>query len=193
METGLSPRAGLAQDVARSSAAEERAGARQYRLASGRAVTIRPIQAEDQAREHDFLSELSEESRYLRFHKWVAAPSDRLVHFLTEIDHESHVAFVCTCGTDRGEAIVGEGRYVIEPGGTSCEFGIVIADRWHKSGIAGLLMHTLIRSARAKGLKQMVGIVLRSNRSMLRFSRALGFRLTYDPKDRETARIVKAL
>ena len=165
----------------------------QHRLADGRVITIRPIQGADEALERDFLSELSAESRYLRFHKWVAAPSDGLVHFLTDIDHERHVAFVCTFRRDARDEIVGEGRYVVEPGATSCEFGIVIADTWHKSGVAGLLMHTLIEAARARGLKQMQGIVLRNNRSMLRFSRALGFQLISDPEDRETVRVVKAL
>jgi len=165
----------------------------QYRLANGRNVTIRPIRASDYAQEQAFLSDLSAESRYLRFHKWVSAPSERLVHFLTDIDHERHVAFVCTFEQRGTEMIVGEGRYIIEPGETRCEFGIVIADGWRKSGIAGLLMDTLIRSAREHGLKEMEGIVIRTNSGMLRFSRALGFEVIRDPEDRETVRILKRL
>jgi L-amino acid N-acyltransferase YncA len=54
-------------------------------------------------------------------------------------------------------------------------------------------MHILIASARARGLQQMIGLVLRSNHSMLRFSRALGFELASSPDDRETVCIVKRL
>jgi acetyltransferase len=165
----------------------------QHRLADGRIVTIRPIQPSDYTREQAFLSGLSAESRYLRFHKWVSAPSDKLIHFLTDIDHDRHIAFVCTSAQGDKDDIVGEGRYVTEPGDTRCEFGIVIAEGWRKSGIAGVLMDTLIRSARARGLKEMEGIVLRSNSSMMRFSRALGFEVIRDPDDRDTVSILKRL
>jgi acetyltransferase len=167
----------------------------EHRLADGRAVTLRPIRETDAPLERAFLAGLSEESRYLRFHKWVAAPSDRLVHFLTDIDHEHHVAFVCTGRTADGrEQIAGEGRYVLfEPNQTACEFGIVIDDDWRKTGIAGLLMHRLIETARARGVKEMIGVVLRTNRSMLKFARALGFELIADPADRDTVRVSKRL
>ncbi|MCC6535359.1 MAG: GNAT family N-acetyltransferase [Burkholderiales bacterium] len=164
-----------------------------HRLLDGRCVTLRPIRASDAPAERGFLNALSPESRYLRFHQWVAAPSDKLVHFLTDIDHAAHVAYVCVAPGGDGEQIVGEGRFIVEPGTRRCEFGIVIADSWHKSGIAGLLMHTLIETARARGLTHMEGAVLRSNRGMLRFARALGFRVLSDPTDRESVRIVKPL
>ena len=164
-----------------------------YRLADGRTVTIRPIRRDDRGLEAQFLSRLCPESRYLRFHAWVAAPSERLIHFLNEIDQAAHVAYVCTSATQGIEEIVGEGRYAVEPDTRSCEFGIVIADAWHKSGIAGLLMHALIRKARASGLERMVGIVLRSNRAMLRFARALGFDIVREPDSVDTVRVVKRL
>ena len=163
------------------------------RLADGRIVTIRPICAADGERERQFLNAMSGESRYLRFQQWVAAPSEALIHFLTDIDHDRHVAFVCTAPDADGEALVGEGRFIVGPDGEGCEFGIVIADGWHKTGIAGLLMATLIRTARAKGLTRMEGEVLRANTSMLRFARALGFEVAGDASDAQNVRIVKRL
>jgi hypothetical protein len=47
--------------------------------------------------------------------------------------------------------------------------------------------------AAARGLKRMEGIVLASNSVMLRFVRALGFRIEPVPEDRTTVRIVKTL
>ena len=163
------------------------------RLADGRVVRIRPICAADAAREREFLSALSGESRYLRFHQWVAAPSERLVHFLTEIDHDRHVAFVCAASSTGGEDIVGEGRFIVGPDGRGCEFGIVIADQWHKTGIAGLLMAALIRTAQAKRLETMEGEVLRSNTAMLRFARALGFEVSRKDSDAQSVRVIKRL
>lgn len=167
--------------------------AREHRLFDGRRVTIRPMRPDDDAGERDFLSRLSGESRYQRFHKWVRAPSDRLVHFLTDIDYDRHMAYVCSAASGDREELVGEARYVVNPDGVSCEFGVMIADAWHKTGIAGLLMEALIDTAREKGLGSMEGLVLRRNVAMLRFARALGFEILDAPEDPFAVRVVKRL
>jgi len=169
------------------------ADARVHRLHDGRMVTIRHIRPNDFTRERRFLETLSGESRYLRFQHWVAAPSEKLVHFLTDIDHERHVAFVCTVAAGDAEEVVGEARYVVNPDRTTCEFGVVISDDWHHTGIAGLLMEAIISSARAHGLKRMEGHVLAANATMLRFARGLGFRVETPADDPTTRRIVKTL
>jgi len=75
----------------------------------------------------------------------------------------------------------------------SCDFGIMIGDRWHKSGIAWLLMQALIDTARSRGLQSMEGLVLRRNRGMLKFARALGFEIDVDTGDPGLARVRKRL
>ena len=167
--------------------------AREHRLADGRVVTIRPIRHDDEAPERNFLDHLSQDTWYLRFHKFVAAPSEKLVHFLTDIDYDQHMAFVCTVQGGGKEEVVGEARYVVIPHSRKCDFGIMIADEWHKTGIAGLLMETLIRVARDQGLEAMEGLVLASNVTMLRFARALGFRVEPMTDDPTTRLIVKRL
>jgi acetyltransferase len=69
----------------------------------------------------------------------------------------------------------------------------MIADDWRKSGIAGLLMDALIRAARARGVKRMEGLVLRTNGAMLRFARALGFHTEAMPDDATIVLVVKDL
>lgn len=166
---------------------------RTHRLFDGRTVTIRPIRPGDDAEEMRFLRTLSDESRYLRFHQWIISPSDSLVHFFTDIDYDRHMAFVCIASGPGGDSLVGEARYVANPDGVSCDFGIVIADKWHKTGIAGLLMTALIEAARSRGYATMEGLVLTRNASMLRFARALGFEVQSAPEDPTTKRIVKRL
>ena len=103
------------------------------------------------------------------------------------------MALVCVHGEGDDAEVCGEARYVVNPDDKSCEFGVVIADAWRKSGIAGLLMEALIRVARERGLTSMEGLVLRNNPAMLRFARALGFEVHSVPEDPLTVRIVKAL
>ena len=166
---------------------------REHRLFDGRTVTVRPIRPDDAPLVREFLNGLSEESKYLRFQKWVLAPSDKLIHFLTDVDYDRHMALVCTARHGGGEEMVGEARYVSELSGGTCELGIVIADTWHKSGVAGLLMEALIHAARERGLAHMEGFVLSSNAEMLRFVRALGFKAEPAPQDRSIMRISRIL
>ena len=166
---------------------------REHRLFDGRTVVIRPVRHNDTVLERDFLTELSGESRYMRFHKWVNAPSDKLVHFLTDVDYDRHLALACIASDAGREKLVGEARYVADSDGKHGEFGIMVADGWHKTGIAGLLMADLIRAARERGLRTMEGLVLSRNAAMLRFARGLGFEIQPVAEDLATMRIVKTL
>jgi acetyltransferase len=103
------------------------------------------------------------------------------------------MAFVCEATLDGVEEIVGEARYGANPDGESCEFSVVIADDWHKSGIGGLLMNALMRYATASGFKTMEGIVLRDNRTMVKFVRALGFEVTPVEEEPTLLRVVRRL
>lgn len=163
------------------------------RLFDGRTVTIRPIRADDADRVRDFLAATSEDSRYMRFHKWVHTPSNSLIHFMTDIDYDRHMALVCSVAHETGEELVGEARYVANADGTSCDFGVLIEDAWRKSGIAGLLMEALIRAARERGFTRMEGLVLADNTAMLRFAHALGFDVNPMADEIKTVRIVMKL
>ena len=162
---------------------------RRHVLADGRTVLIRPIRTDDEAAERGFFERLSSESRRLRFMKFVAAVNERLIHSFTHVDYESRMAFVC----EHEGAIVGEARYAAVPYTNSCDFGIVIADAWHKTGIAGVLMDALIRHARAQGFDTMESIVLRDNRRMLKFVRALGFELIAVRQEPTVLQVIKNL
>ena len=69
----------------------------------------------------------------------------------------------------------------------------MIADAWHRSGIAGLLMEALIGHARAQGFDTMEGMVLGVNHPMLKLARALGFELLPLPLDPTLVQVVKGL
>jgi acetyltransferase len=159
------------------------------RLADGRCVVIRPIRPDDEAREREFLGQLSGETRRRRFMKHAGTANGGLAHFFSDIDYERHMAFIC----ESGNTLVGDARYVGNPDRRSCEFGIVVADDWHHTGIAQLLMDALIRAARARGFETMEGIVLEDNRDMLDFVRELGFERVPAAEQPSIVRIVKKL
>lgn len=160
---------------------------RVHRLDDGREVLVRPIRASDESGERQFFNALSPETRHLRFMSYVRALNKELLHFFTHIDYERHMAFVCQWQSE----LVGEARYVREA--TACEFSIVIADGWHGTGIAQLLMQALVSHAATAGLETMEGLVLRENRHMLEFVRSFGFEVHPLEEDPTLARVAKRL
>ena len=112
----------------------------------------------------------------------------KLIHFFTHIDYDRHMAFVC----EHEGRLVGEARYVANPDGRSCEFGVVIADDWHHSGIAAALMEALLDAARARGFETMEGLVLRPT-AHAAFRDGLGFEAQPEPYEPTMVRVVKRL
>lgn len=163
-------------------------------LFDGSEVTIRPIKADDAPIEADFVRHLSPESRYSRFMVTVNELPAAKLKYLTDVDYDKHMAFVATLPRDGKETEIGVSRYIVDPSsGTSCEFAIAVDDAWQGSGVAGILMATLMDAARARGLKTMEGIVLASNHKMLKFARQLGFSLHRDPDEPDTVHVSRPL
>ena len=167
--------------------------ARRRVLPDRRVVTIRPMRPQDGPALQRFLHELSEDARRKRFMQAWTAPDEELVRHCTALDYDRHMAFVCEFGSPGDEQIVGEARYLANPGERSCELGIVVADAWRHSGVAQLLMDALIRAAQARGYETMEGLVLSENKEMLDFVRALGFQAAAVPEDASSVRVVRKL
>lgn len=159
----------------------------------GADVTVRPVRPDDAPLEADFVRHLSNESRYKRFMVTLRELPTKKLRYLTDVDQDRHVALAATIEREGRPALIGVARYVVDPAGTGCEFAIAVDDAWQRSGIAGILMHALIDVARARGLAQMEGVVLRTNSRMLKFTQQLGFRAERDPEDPGTVRVVRAL
>ena len=162
-------------------------------LFDGTQVIIRPIRAEDAGIEQDFVRGLSRESRYARFMATVNELSPAKLRYFTEIDYDRHMALVAIVERDGGEEEIAVARYVIGPDDRTCEFAVVVGDAWKGTGVAGMLMLSLIDVATRRGLAAMEGFVLASNHKMLKFCRQLGFRLESISGETETVRVVRPL
>ena len=148
---------------------------RQRRLADGRTVVIRPVRPEDEQAEREFLP------------RFTGAVTD--TRFYTRMDYDRRMAFVC----EYEGRLVGEARYVANPGRRSCELGIVVAENWHHTGIVQLLIDALVRAAQARGFETMEGSVLSENADMLDFVKKLGFEISLMAEEPALVRVVKKL
>ena len=169
--------------------------AHEHTLFDGRKVLIRPIRADDGLLERDFLRQRRVGRKPLSALSQMGRRSLRQADPLPD-RHRLRPPHGLRLRFRRGRRLGGRGRGALRRQfrrRESCEFGVVIADVWRKSGVAGLLMEALIRAARERGLTSMEGLVLRNNPPMLRFARALGFEVHSVAEDPLTLRIVKKL
>ena len=155
----------------------------EYLLRDGVPLLIRPIRPEDALLERKFVDGLSERSRYLRFMYSLKALTPEMLSRFTQIDYDREMALIAVVQTEAGEEQAGVARYIASADRRSCEFAVVVADRWQQRGIATRLLRNLIDVARERRFECMDGIVLRENRHMLALARDIGFDQQTAPDD----------
>jgi acetyltransferase len=105
-----------------------------------------------------------------------------LVRF-TQLDYSRELALIAVLESHDKETELGVARYVMNPDGDSCEFALVVADRWQNRGIGSRLMNALIEAARERGIERMEGEILANNQNMLKLTKNLGFSLHTSTED----------
>jgi len=164
-----------------------------WTLADGEKLTLRHIVPADAAKEQAFVHGLSPESSYRRFHGTIKDLSEKELKGFTELDARNAVAMVVLRNGEKGEEEIGVARYVIDPDRANCEFAIVVGDAWRKRGIGARLMNALIEHLQVSGVKQITGSVLKSNSSMRKFVKQMGFEEIDVPGDPSTVSVTKHL
>jgi acetyltransferase len=152
-------------------------------LNDGTDIIIRPIRPEDAEIEQAFIRGLSAESRYFRFMNSIHELSLEMLVRFTQIDYHNEMALVAINPSVDGEEEIGVARYLTNPDKKTCEFAVVVSDKWQGKGIARLLMQKLIDIARNRSLEVMEGQVLANNYRMLELMTSLNFKVSNDPSD----------
>jgi acetyltransferase len=152
-------------------------------LADGTNIKIRPIRPEDASIEQSFVRELSPQSRYFRFMQGLNELTQQMLVRFTQLDYSRELALIAVLESHDKETELGVARYVMNPDGDSCEFALVVADRWQNRGIGSRLMSALIDAARQRGIERMEGEILANNQNMLKLTKNLGFSLHTSTED----------
>jgi acetyltransferase len=169
-----------------------RALIREVSVKNGR-ILLRPIRPEDAEAERRFISRLSPRTSYLRFHAPVRELTmERLVRY-TQIDYDREMAFVAIDTADGQHEIRGISRYTCNPDGRTAEFGVIVEDAWQGRGVGHVLMQALEETARARGLTQLIGLVLKENDEMGELMRKRGYAPHRDEEDPGVLRYIKPL
>lgn len=153
-------------------AAEARSPAR---TVDGISYFIRPIQADDAARDREFIRGLSAASRYSRLMYAVREPSAAFIDQMVKVDYRRTMAFVAVLGEGATESIIGVARYADSAEGCGSEFAIAVADAWQSRGVGSALARRLFDYARTQGVLQLCASISATNARMLSLAQWLGF------------------
>ncbi len=151
----------------------------------GTPYRVRPIRPEDASVFQEFVRQLSDRSRYLRFFGSMRELPARQLARRTQIDYDREMVLIAVRQDEKGlESVIAEAFYGVLADGQTCEFGVVVADHLAGQGIGSRIMNCLMDAARERGIRQMVGEVLSENEAMQGLMEALGFNVSHtdDPE-----------
>lgn len=155
-------------------------------LPDGGALLIRPVRPEDEPALIAGFAKLSHEEIRMRFMHIVKELTHVDAARLTQIDYDREMALVALRRRD-GPAWEGCGvARIVGDGDRDCaEFAIVLLREAIGIGLSSLLLRRLMDYARAQGIRELFGEILRENKSMLKLCRAMGFTVKPCPDDHE--------
>jgi hypothetical protein len=138
-------------------------------LADGTSVVVRPLLYGDRFELAARFQELSARSRRLRFLNAPESLDREDVEYLTNIDHEDHVALAAF--VDEGGPVpvgVGVARYIRDADDpTAAEVAVTVVDAYQRRGLGTLLTRILAGVAAGKGIRTFVSYVLWENTTVL--------------------------
>jgi acyl-CoA synthetase (NDP forming)/GNAT superfamily N-acetyltransferase len=138
--------------------------------ADGGIVRIRPVAPSDEAALLELHLNASPESLYRRFFVGGQASVKTEVARLIGPDSPDRIALLA----EQAGEVIGVGSAERQPGGTSAEFALIVAEPHHGRGIGTLLLEALAARARQAGVTELVGEVLPTNAPMVKVARDLG-------------------
>jgi acetate---CoA ligase (ADP-forming) len=142
-------------------------------LRDGTTLRLRPPHADDTAALLEFLSGLSEQSLYYRFHGFPSV-NEKLVEPFVDPDWHERGHLV----GELGGRIIALASYVRLRDPAAAEVAFLVADELQRRGIGTRLLEQLAARAAAVGIERFVAEVLPENRQMLNVFEAVGFEST---------------
>jgi GNAT superfamily N-acetyltransferase len=138
-------------------------------VADGVVLRVRPIAPDDGPRLARMFTRLSPTTVYRRFFSPIPKPSNRMLLWLTNVDHDRREALVALVGDE----IVAVARYDGQPGSAEAEIAVLVEDAWQHHGIGRRLARRLAARALDHGFERFIATMLPENREALGLLRKL--------------------
>jgi GNAT superfamily N-acetyltransferase len=111
---------------------------------------------------------LSEESVYFRYFTTRRSMPHKNLEQYVNVTEEDGLSLVVTVGPREERRIIGEARYMINPGDAYPDVAFMVDENYRGRGIASALLHYLIDIAKESGILGFRAEVLISNPSMMK-------------------------
>jgi acetyltransferase len=143
-------------------------------------VSLRPIKPEDEERFNDFMKSLSIETMRFRFFNIIKEMSHETLTKYCNLDYDREIAVIAEL-QESNKPIIGAVRLIIEPGGKSGEFAVLVSDKWQGLGLGSKLMDLLAEMGKDMRVDKIYGYVSANNYKMLQLCKKKGFKVeTFD-------------
>ena len=147
-------------------------------LTDGRRLQLRPVVPEDGPQLNAMVERTPPEQVRMRFFQALKSLPQEMAARLTQIDYDREMALVITEQGLPGRArLLGMVRISADPDLEQAEYDIMLDPSVSGQGLGPMLMQRIIDYARARGIREVYGEVLRENEPMLRINESLGFRI----------------
>ena len=97
---------------------------REWLMADGTVITVRPVRPEDAALKQEFVNSLSDESRQFRFMDSTRELPPSLIVRFTQVDYDREMVLLAIVHQEGRERQIGSARYTQTPDGESVEFAL---------------------------------------------------------------------
>lgn len=144
-------------------------------LDNGTHVCLRRIRHSDIERIEDGISQMSDQSRYLRFFSGSKSMPPSVVERLASVDGTHHLAWGVVNMDDPDHPAIAA-AHVFRDSETSDagEFAIAVLDQYHGQGVARILMATIFLDCFCEGFRQLQIDILRDNKKASGLIRSVG-------------------
>ena len=145
------------------------------KLDTGTHVCLRRVRHSDLARIEKGISQMSDQSRYLRFFSGSKTMPPSVVERLASVDGTHHLAWgVINMDETEHPAIAAAHVFRETETSDTGEFAIAVLDEYHGQGVARILMTAIFLDCYCEGLRQLRIDMLRSNKKAYGLIRSVG-------------------
>jgi acetate---CoA ligase (ADP-forming) len=147
-------------------------------LKDGRKVLLRAIESTDVPLWLAFISRLSEQTKYLRFHSIRKEMTEEDARRYCTVDYDNTFAYVAETGTRQERKIIAVASYYRLPNQRSAEVAFAVEDSYQPAGLATSLLDALVQVARKNDISTFEAYVLGQNTYLMGAFLDFGFRMS---------------